>query len=701
MMKLEDILGEKGVTDPLVMAGQFSPDGQIFSFLRGRHKNPTVMDLWGFDLITKKSILMMDSDQLMESASELSEEEKARRERQRLFVGGITTYQWSSTGKEILFPKAGAIFLHHMGGLTEKVIESGTMDSRFSPNGQYISWVSKKNLFVYHLKTARIQQITFVDELNTYAGSSEFVAEEELGRFEGHWWSDNDAYLAYEVYDESAVSVVKRQEFYVDRMEVVEQRYPFAGTPNVDWRIEVVKLDTLEKQVVPFKLKDSYFGRGAWNRGVFFCLVLNREQTKASIYSYDPKSSLLNLIYEENSTPWYNLVDQLRFTPDGDLVILTEQHGFSSILVLSRTGSQKAFIKLEDESVIRISRVFKDCIDVECSISDGMRHVGRRYYFEKDKPYLDLTTSDNSVNMIQSSKDGRWLAVTRSETHAPQEVYVVDLSNNGKDVIYQSSLLPTFIDQLLAPEFGQITVESTKLNYRLIKPNDFDPKVKYPAVVHVYGGPHAQRVNYGWAGASYLFAQYLANQGFIVFTLDGRGSANRGKSFETPIYKAFGSTELADQVAGAKYLMQLDFVDSSRVGIYGWSYGGYLTLMALFKHPDIFKVGSSGAPVTDWKLYDSAYTERYLGSPSENDHTYHECSVFPWLENFQGKLQLIHGMADDNVLYSHSTKLYSELQKNGKQFEIQAYPGEKHALATPKMKIHCHHAITRFFKENL
>jgi dipeptidyl-peptidase-4 len=235
----------------------------------------------------------------------------------------------------------------------------------------------------------------------------------------------------------------------------------------------------------------------------------------------------------------------------------------------------------------------------------------------------------------------------------------------------------------------------------MIKPKDFSPSKKYPAIVYVYGGPHAQKVNYGWQGMYYLYAQYLAAQGFVVFTLDNRGSAHRGKVFEADIAKAFGSVDLEDQVHGAKYLQTLPFVDKDRLGIYGWSYGGYMTLMAMCKAPELFKVGSSGAPVTDWYLYDTAYTERYLGLPQLESDTYKKASVFTWVDGLKGKLQLIHGMADDNVLYVNSTMLYSELQKRGKQFEIQAYPGEKHALASTPMRVHCYASITRFFKDNL
>jgi dipeptidyl-peptidase-4 len=179
------------------------------------------------------------------------------------------------------------------------------------------------------------------------------------------------------------------------------------------------------------------------------------------------------------------------------------------------------------------------------------------------------------------------------------------------------------------------------------------------------------------------------------------GSANRGKAFEAPISKAFGEVDLEDQIQGVNYLQSLPFVDSNRIGIYGWSYGGYLTLMAMCKAPHLFKVGSSGAPVTDWFLYDTAYTERYLGLPKDDPESYGRASVFSWTQGLQGRLQLIHGMADDNVLYVNSTMLYSELQKLGKPFEIQAYPGEKHALSSIPMRVHCYASITRFFKDNL
>jgi dipeptidyl-peptidase-4 len=250
------------------------------------------------------------------------------------------------------------------------------------------------------------------------------------------------------------------------------------------------------------------------------------------------------------------------------------------------------------------------------------------------------------------------------------------------------------------PEFGALeAADGQHLHYRLFKPPHFDPAKRYPAIVEVYGGPGVQRVVDGWTGGS--FTQILTRAGYVVFQLDNRGSAFRGDRFQSPIRGKLGEIEVADQVVGAKWLGSQHYIDASRLGVWGWSYGGYLTLMLMFKAPDVFRAGVSGAPVTDWTLYDTHYTERYLQRPQDNPAGYAASSVLPYADQLRGRLLVIHGMADDNVLFMHSTKLFRRLQDLGKPFEVMVYPGAKHGLTRQHDGRHAYATILRFFDDKL
>jgi dipeptidyl-peptidase-4 len=250
------------------------------------------------------------------------------------------------------------------------------------------------------------------------------------------------------------------------------------------------------------------------------------------------------------------------------------------------------------------------------------------------------------------------------------------------------------------PEFGTLdAADGQTLYYRIFKPVPFDASKRYPAIVEVYGGPGTQRVLDGWTGNSFI--QILTRAGYVVFQLDNRGSAFRGEAFQSPIRGRLGEVEVADQVRGARWLGTQSYVDPARIGVWGWSYGGYMTLMLMLKAPDVFSAGVSGAPVTDWTLYDTHYTERYLERPSENAAGYEASSVLPYVKDLRGRLLVIHGMADDNVLFLNSTKLFRRLQDLGKPFEVMVYPGAKHGLLRQHDGRHAYATIRGFFDSAL
>jgi dipeptidyl-peptidase-4 len=259
-----------------------------------------------------------------------------------------------------------------------------------------------------------------------------------------------------------------------------------------------------------------------------------------------------------------------------------------------------------------------------------------------------------------------------------------------------------YLDNHIRPEFGVIEAEDGQaMHYRLYKPADFDASKKYPVIIDVYGGPLAQRVTKSWGVRNGFWHQYMAQRGYAIFSLDNRGSGNRGTAFEFPLYHEFGDIELRDQLAGVDFLKQLGWVDAKRIGIFGWSYGGYMTLIALMKAPGVFAAGVSVAPVTDWRLYDTHYTERYLGAPAENEKGYHESNVFPYVDGLSGDLLIVHGMADDNVLFTHSTKLFQDLQEKQIPFEMMNYPGHKHSISGTNVRIHLYEAMDAFFDRTL
>jgi dipeptidyl-peptidase-4 len=272
-----------------------------------------------------------------------------------------------------------------------------------------------------------------------------------------------------------------------------------------------------------------------------------------------------------------------------------------------------------------------------------------------------------------------WLLENRLDAQHPDSPYLADNS---------------------IPEVGTLTAaDGQMLYYQLFKPLHFDPTKRYPAIVDVYGGPGAQRVLNNWHGSS--FTQILTRAGYVVFTLDNRGSAFRGTAFQAPIHRKMGDVEVTDEVQGARWLGSQSFVDPARIGVWGWSYGGYMTLNLMFKAPDVFRAGVAGAPVTDFALYDTHYTERYLDRPQDNAAGYAASSVLPYAKDLKGKLLVMHGMADDNVLFLNSTKLFRRLQDLSKPFDVMVYPGAKHGLMRQNDGRHGYKMIKRFFDENL
>jgi dipeptidyl-peptidase-4 len=310
------------------------------------------------------------------------------------------------------------------------------------------------------------------------------------------------------------------------------------------------------------------------------------------------------------------------------------------------------------------------------------------------------------------SEDNRVFLDRFSTPDHPQSVTLRSITGESLGILIANDLddehpYAQYLDEHLPTEFGTLEAsDGQTLHYQLIKPRNFDPDTQYPVIVDVYGGPSSQKVRRAWGSSarsnSGFFRQFLAQEGYIVFTLDNRGTGFRGVEFEAALYRKMGTVEVEDQVAGAKYLQSLPFVDAQRIGIFGWSYGGYMALMCVMQAPDTFAAAVAGAPVTDWRLYDTHYTERYMSTPQDNPDGYAASNVINHVDGLQGDLLIMHGMADDNVLFTHSTTVFKRLQDLGKPFQIMAYPGSKHGLLRfPKTGPHAYAMVKRFFDQEL
>lgn len=699
-LTLEAITGSAPLSGPTLTKPQIAPDGSRVTFLRGKDTDRNRLDLWEYDIASGQTRLLVDSSVVLPGEEVLSDEEKARRERQRIAaLSGIVDYQWSPDGKALLFPLGGELYFYDLTksgrDAVRKLTNGGgfATDPKISPKGGFVSFIRDRNLWVIDLASGKEVQLTRDGSDTIGNGVAEFVADEEMDRHTGYWWAPDDAAIAFARIDETPVPVQKRYEVYPDRTEVVEQRYPAAGDHNVRVQLGVIapKTGARPRWIDLGKDPDIYLARVDWRDPQRLTFQRqSRDQKKIELIETTLTNGTQRTLVTETSTTWVPLHNDLRFLKDGRFLWSSERSGFEHLYVASEDGSTLTALT-QGEWVVDSLLAIDEAAGLAyvSGTRDGATeaHVyavplaggePRRLtqapgmhaatFARNASVFVDSWSSDTTLPQIELFKaDGTKLAT----------LLVNDVSDATHPYAkYRAAHQPTTYGTLTAAD------GTTLLHYSLIKPAGFDPKKQYPVVVFVYGGPAAQTVTRAWPGRSdSFFNQYLAQQGYVVFSLDNRGTPRRGAAFGGALYAKQGTVEVDDQLRGVEWLMSQAFVDPARIGVYGWSNGGYMTLMLLAKHSEAYACGVAGAPVTDWALYDTHYTERYMDLPKANEAGYREASVFTHVDGIgAGKLLLIHGMADDNVLFTNSTKLMSELQKRGTPFELMTYPGAKHGL---------------------
>lgn len=721
ILEIERLYSAPDLDGPSPTGVKISPDSARVTFLRGKQTDPLQMDLWEYNLADREMRLLVDSTALVAGDEALSEEELARRERLRI-VGqrGIVSYHFAPGGDRLLFPLNGDLFLYDLGdGKTRQLTDTkaGETDPTFSSTGRYVSFVRDQDLYAIDLETFEEHRVTHDGGGLVRNGMAEFIAQEEMDRYTGYWWAPDDSAIAFIRVDESPVQVAERFEIHAEDFEVYEQRYPATGTPNAVVELGVVAPDGTGLRWMDIGDEtDIYLPRVDWFPGSEFLAVQrqSRDQQTLDLLKVNAQSGESRVLLSENSDTWINLHNELAFLQSLPRFIWSSE----------RSGHAHLYLYDNDGELIR------PLTSGEWDVADGARARSALLHVDEAGERIFVTgTLDSPMerNIYEVSLSGEFeprRVSDESGWHKADfadsgEFYVDSFSNAGTppqlslhradgsriDFIEENRLDEShpyhpWLATRPATDFGTLEAgDGQTLYYRMLKPAGFDAGKRYPVVIYVYGGPMGQDVTNEWSAG---FNEILARHGFIVFTIDNRGTGFRGTAFDAPLYRHMGRVEVADQLVGVDYLRSLDFVDPKRIGIWGWSYGGYMTLMSLFKHPDVFAAGVSGAPVTDWTLYDTHYTERYLGTPQNNAEGYEASGVFPYVGNLAAPLLLIHGMADDNVLFTNSTKLMKSLQDEGRPFDVMTYPGSKHGLTrVPATGEHAYAHILRFFRQHL
>lgn len=699
-LTLEAITGKAPLSGPTLMKPKVAPDGSRVTFLRGKDSDVKQLDLWEYDIASGQTRLLVDSKVVLPGTETLSDAEKARRERQRIAAfSGIVDYQWSPDGKTLLFPLGGELYLYDLGKQGSAAVrkltngEGFSTDAKLSPMGGFVSFVRERNLWVIDLASGKQLQLTRDGSATIGNGVAEFVADEEMDRHTGYWWAPDDSAIAFARIDESPVPVQKRYEMYADRVEMVEQRYPAAGDHNVLVTLGVIapRADAAVNWVDLGKQQDIYLTRVKWRDGQHLSFQRqSRDQHKLELIEANLADGKQQLLVTETSKTWVPLHNSLKFLKDGRFLWSSERSGFEHLYISSADGRSQTALTSGNWPVDELLAVDEDAGTVyfRAGIESALRSEIYSVPLAGGTPTKLSKTA--GMHSAAFAKNGSVYVDSWSNSTTPPQIELFRANGEKIATLLDNNLADAnhpyakYRDAQRPVEYGTLTAADgkTPLNYSVIKPEGFEPAKKYPVAVYVYGGPASQTVTDSWPGrGDHLFNQYLAQRGYVVFSLDNRGTPRRGRDFGGALYGVQGTVEVADQLKGVEWLKSQPWVDGSRIGVQGWSNGGYMTLMLLAKASNQYACGVAGAPVTDWGLYDTHYTERYMNLPAANVDGYREARVLTHIAGLTSPLLLIHGMADDNVLFSNSTALMSALQKRGQPFELMTYPGAKHGLA--------------------
>ena len=674
---------------------RYSPDAKFVTYLFSE-RGDLARDLWGVELASghKQRFLSPPGEAVTEM--NISREEALRRERLRLRETGITDYIWAEKANVMLLPLRGELYRWAEGAAT-RVAAGGVIDPQITEDGRRIFFVREGE--VWTVDEAGDRRLT-EHPTGTTHGLAEFVAQEELDRLSGYWPTPRGDMVAFEQVDESNIPVFPIVHQATAKLEIEEHRYPFAGAENARVKLGVVSVEGGAPTWLDLGSDEGYIARVHWHPdGRLLLQWLSRDWKRLELRAYaGGGGSGWATLLTENLEPWINLHNDLRILEStGEFTWSCERSGFRHLYLYAPDGKLIRQLTSGDwlaEATVALDEKRRQLYFVGWRERPLDRQLFR---VSLDGGDVESLTRGSGMNSAVIAPDFSSYVSALDYLNEPPAIDVVGLNDRS---ISRSIHSPHDVSvDFPPPELHSFrTSDGVELHAAVYRPPDSG---RAPVIVSVYGGPGPQMVADSWTETVDLRAQMLAQQGFVVLKVDNRGSARRGLAFEAPIAGRMGQIEVRDQVEGVRWLETLGFADTSRVGIYGWSYGGYMTLMALTTAPDVFKAGVAGAPVTFWEGYDTAYTEKYMGTPQENPQGYRLGSPLSHVDRLRGTLLVIHGMIDENVHFRHTARLMQSLIDAGKPFETLLYPNERHMPRSEHDLVDMERRILEFFKRNL
>ncbi|KAK9147260.1 hypothetical protein Scep_006017 [Stephania cephalantha] len=710
----------------------FSPDDALIAYLYSPDSTLS-RKVFGFDVASCKHELVFSPPDGGIDETNISPEEQLRRERLRERWLGVTRYEWlksCSTTKRIMVPLPAGIYIHDLSSSkTELKLPRGSLspiiEPHLSPDGTMVAYVQDKELHVLNLSTGQTKQLTFGAEGNSLShGLAEYIALEEMDRKSGYWWSPDSKYIAFTRVDSSQVPpfrIMHHGKSSVGSDAWEDHAYPFAGALNVKVRLGVVS--SSGGPVVWMDLfcgdesdgDEEYLARVNWMpRNALSAQVLNRSHTRLKLLKFDIKTGRRNILLLEENEVWINLHEC--FTPldkaiPGGFVWSSEKTGYRHLYLHDMYGACLGPITEGEWIVEQIAGVNETAKLVYFTgTMDG--DLGSNLYCtrlipdktQKLKAPKRLTHGKGKHAVVLDHQMQKFVDVHDS-LDSPPRVYLCSLQDGSllNPVYEPPPIIPRFERlQLMPPEIIQVSAKDGSVLYGVLYKPDakrFGPP-PYKTCISVYGGPGIQIVSDSWANSVDMRAQYLRSKGILVLKLDNRGTIRRGLTFESCLKYNMGQVDAEDQHAGAEWLIKQGLAKAGRIGVYGWSYGGYLSAILLAKFPDTFRFAVSGAPVSSWDGYDTFYTEKYMGLPSENPEGYKESSVMHHVGNMKGKLLLVHGMIDENVHFRHTARLVNAIIAASKPYELLVFPDGRHMPRRLRDRIYMEERIIEFIERN-
>ncbi|MCM3905811.1 MAG: S9 family peptidase [Pyrinomonadaceae bacterium] len=622
------------------------------------------------------------------------------------------SYDFNHKETAVLIKFANDLFLYELGTDTALRVTNSAEEEvgeTFSPNDRMIGFVRSNDMYVFDLATQRERRLTTDGNPKILNGRLDWVYQEELygrGNFEAYWWSPDSTMLAYLRLDESPVHEFSVVDHIPYHQNVEVTPYPKAGDPNPVVQLGVINaaggatrwMDTYKYQPADFLIV-----RVSWtpdSKKVVY-QAQNREQTYLDLNFADAKDGKSNTVVHETSKTWIEVIDNPRWLKDGSFLWQSERSGWRHLYHYASDGKLVRQVTDGKWEVRSLEGVDENKGLVFITSTEYSHIAPQPYRIKLDGTGLTrLATTDGSHRMVLSPANNHFVDFW-SDLNTPTQTRLYDTEGKLVRVIEENKVEALKQYKLGKPELLQVkTRDGFVMEAMMLKPPDFDPQKKYPVMSFTYGGPHSPQVRNAWGGTTGVWYHALAQKGYIIWVCDNRTASGKGEESTWPVYRNFGELELRDIEDGLTWLKSQPFVDGLRIGISGWSYGGFMTSYAL-THSKSFKIGIAGGTVSDWRDYDTIYTERYMGTPQNNPEGYKKSSPVHAAKDLHGKLLLVHGTIDDNVHMQNAIQFVYELQKAGKQFELMLYPKSRHGVTDPLLLKHMRTMMTEFIVANL